>query len=130
MSADFPCFFDVTQMLCHRVDLQNELLDLATRKDGPGKPCKLELGEQVVSCDAEFGSVTLKNGMMISADVIIGADGIRSTVSRKPLPPSSKIKTFILIETQLWGSFKTRSEMLSLIQSILLNLQNIAHIEC
>lgn len=69
------------QMLCHRVDLQNELLELATRKDGPGKPCKIELGEQVVSCDAEFGSVTLKNGMMITADVIIGADGIRSTVS-------------------------------------------------
>lgn len=67
-------------MLCHRVDLQNELLDLATRTDGPGKPCKLELGEQVVSCDAEFGSITLKNGMMIAADVVIGADGIRSTV--------------------------------------------------
>lgn len=68
-------------MLCHRVDLQNELLELATRQNGPGKPCKLALGEQVVSCDAEFGSVTLKNGMMITADVIIGADGIRSTVS-------------------------------------------------
>ena len=69
------------QMLCHRVDLQNELLALATRRDGPGKPCKLSLGEQVVSCDPEFGSVTLKNGMMVTADVIIGADGIRSTVS-------------------------------------------------
>lgn len=59
---------------------QNELLDLATRENGPGKPCKLALGEQVVSCDPEFGSVTLKNGMIITADVIIGADGIRSTV--------------------------------------------------
>jgi salicylate hydroxylase len=69
-------------MLCHRVDFQNELLHLATREDGPGKACKLELGEQVVACDPEFGSITLKNGMIVTADVIIGADGIRSTVNR------------------------------------------------
>lgn len=111
-----PC-----QMLCHRVDLQNELLDLATREDGPGKPCKLSLGEQVVSCDPEFGSVTLKNGMMVTADVIIGADGIRSTVSHS--------KKSIRLRCRLTNCCY-RFEMLFLTPSILPSRRSIAHIAC
>jgi salicylate hydroxylase len=67
-------------MLCHRVDFHNELIRLATTADGPGEPSKLSLGERVVACDPTLGTVTLANGMIISADIVIGADGIKSTV--------------------------------------------------
>lgn len=35
--------------LCHRADLQAELLRLATDENGPGKPCKVLFSHSVVS---------------------------------------------------------------------------------
>ncbi|KAF7344837.1 FAD/NAD(P)-binding domain-containing protein [Mycena venus] len=70
---------------CHRVDLHDELKRLATDPDGVGKPAKLILGSQVVKCEAIEGTITLKNGDVIHADLIIGADGIHSTVRKDVL---------------------------------------------
>ncbi|KAJ7097364.1 hypothetical protein C8R44DRAFT_369609 [Mycena epipterygia] len=64
---------------CHRVDLHEELKRLATG-EGSGEPARLMLGCQVVACDPLEGKVTLKDGRIITADVILGADGIHSTV--------------------------------------------------
>jgi salicylate hydroxylase len=78
--VDTKAEFGVEWVLCHRVDVQAELHRLATRPDGPGEPCKILLNSRVVSCDPEAGSVTLKDGTTMTADAIIGADGIRSAV--------------------------------------------------
>ncbi|GLB39359.1 putative FAD binding domain containing protein [Lyophyllum shimeji] len=56
----------------HRVDLLNMLLEVA-------KPLMtLRLGSKVVSIDASTPSVTLQSQEVLSADVVIGADGIKS----------------------------------------------------
>ncbi|KAJ7923373.1 FAD/NAD(P)-binding domain-containing protein [Mycena leptocephala] len=65
---------------CHRVDVHEELKRLATDPDGVGDPAKLILGSQVVKCDPIEGTITLKDGEIIHADLIIGADGIHSTI--------------------------------------------------
>lgn len=62
-------------IFCHRSDLYKELTRLATG-EGDGPPAELLLGSKVLACDPEAGTVTLGNGETISADLIIGADGI------------------------------------------------------
>ncbi|KAJ7485861.1 FAD/NAD(P)-binding domain-containing protein [Mycena latifolia] len=67
-------------LFCHRVDVHEELKRLATGPDGVGEPAKLTLGAQVVGCDPLAGTITLKDGQVVHADLIIGADGIHSTI--------------------------------------------------
>ncbi|KAK7045205.1 FAD/NAD(P)-binding domain-containing protein [Favolaschia claudopus] len=85
--------------LCHRTDLHDELKRLAIGEDGVGPPARLHLGQEVVFCDAVAGKVTLKNGEVCEADLILGCDGIRSMIrtsvlgyAQPPLP--SGISTF------------------------------------
>ncbi|KAM0752591.1 FAD/NAD(P)-binding domain-containing protein [Meredithblackwellia eburnea MCA 4105] len=66
----------------HRVDLHRELMRLATSTDAglPGKPAQIRLATPAKQIDCEAGKITLVNGEVLSADVIIGADGIHSIV--------------------------------------------------
>jgi salicylate hydroxylase len=66
--------------LAHRTDLHDELKRLATGEEGSGPPAKLHLGMQVVSCEPAEGTLTLKNRDVKQSDLIIGADGIHSTI--------------------------------------------------
>ncbi|KAF7331348.1 FAD/NAD(P)-binding domain-containing protein [Mycena kentingensis (nom. inval.)] len=66
---------------CHRRDLHDELKRLATAADAMDeRPAELFLGKKVVACDPEAGSVTLDDGEVISGDVVVGADGVRSVI--------------------------------------------------
>ncbi|KAJ7610012.1 FAD/NAD(P)-binding domain-containing protein [Mycena polygramma] len=67
-------------VLCHRSDLHDELKRLATMEEGPGKPANIHLESDVASCDCTTGKLTLKSGEAHHADLIIGADGIHSTI--------------------------------------------------
>ncbi|KAJ6468797.1 FAD/NAD(P)-binding domain-containing protein [Mycena sanguinolenta] len=85
--------------LCHRTDLHDELKRLAIGQDGTGPPAVLHLGQEVASCDPVTGTLTLKDGSVHQGDLIIGADGIHSTIRtsvlgyvQKALP--SGISTF------------------------------------
>ncbi|KAF7373938.1 FAD/NAD(P)-binding domain-containing protein [Mycena sanguinolenta] len=69
-----------TGWFCHRTDLHDELKRLAIGQDGTGPPASLHLGQEVVSCDPVAGTLTLKNGAVHQGDLIIGADGIHSTI--------------------------------------------------
>jgi len=64
---------------CHRVDLHEELKRIALG-GGVGEPVKIELSCQVVACDLAEDTLILKDGQRINADVILGADGIHSTI--------------------------------------------------
>ncbi|KAJ7111945.1 FAD/NAD(P)-binding domain-containing protein [Mycena epipterygia] len=66
-------------LVCHRRDLHDELRRLALG-EGQGPPAQLHLNSRVVVCDPKAGTVTLGNGQIIHADVIIGADGMHSVV--------------------------------------------------
>ncbi|KAJ6592693.1 FAD/NAD(P)-binding domain-containing protein [Mycena capillaripes] len=67
-------------ILCHRSELHDELKRLATMEEGPGKPVTIHLKSDVVSCDPATATLNLKSGETHHADLIIGADGIHSTI--------------------------------------------------
>ncbi|KAJ7636737.1 FAD/NAD(P)-binding domain-containing protein [Roridomyces roridus] len=88
---------------CHRNDLRNELERLATAEEGQGTPAQLHLGSKVVACDPESGSITLVDGETVAADLIVGADGIHSTMRSsivgqvvQPLPSGLSCFRFFL----------------------------------
>jgi len=66
--------------LCHRVDLHNELKHLALAEDVNFPPCDLRLSSKVDHIDPETGRVTLTNGEIHEADLIVGADSVYSHV--------------------------------------------------
>lgn len=75
--------FGADRMLYHRQDLHAALREAATTtKDGwEGKPAvEIKTAAEVVECDPSEGTVVLKGGEILRADLIIGADGIKSVI--------------------------------------------------
>ncbi|KAJ6512859.1 FAD/NAD(P)-binding domain-containing protein [Mycena sanguinolenta] len=68
-------------LFCHRADLYEEL-ERVTTGEGEGPPVKLRLGAKVLACDPEEGTVTLNNGEVVWADLVLGADGGHNSVIR------------------------------------------------
>ncbi len=66
------------QYYAHRIDLQQALLNLATRQDAPGPPIEIHYSADVVSYDSEAGSIKLKDGSTYAADLVVAADGVHS----------------------------------------------------
>ena len=66
----------------HRVDLHKELLRLALDVDTTTTPSsvRIQYGSSVCDVDAPTGRVYLANGTVHEADLVIGADGVHSTV--------------------------------------------------
>jgi 2-polyprenyl-6-methoxyphenol hydroxylase-like FAD-dependent oxidoreductase len=62
----------------HRVDLHSELKKLATCTEGVGRPVEIRLGVRVVGLDVETGVVRLEDGMSVTADLVVVADGTHS----------------------------------------------------
>lgn len=67
----------------HRVDLHTELKLLATGEEGQGKPAVIQNKCEVVGYDTINGSVILADGKSMTADLIVGADGIHSTAVKE-----------------------------------------------
>ncbi|GKT71361.1 salicylate hydroxylase [Colletotrichum tofieldiae] len=61
----------------HRVDLHQELKRMATADDG-GPPVAFRLRSEVTSYDPERARFGLRDGAVVSADLVIVADGIHS----------------------------------------------------
>ncbi|OBT64247.1 hypothetical protein VE03_06885 [Pseudogymnoascus sp. 23342-1-I1] len=86
--SDIANSFGSPWYLAHRVDLHNELKLLAVGKEGEGRPCELKLSSKVVSINSDDGEVTLSNGEVHQADLIVGADGIHSMVRETVFDPT------------------------------------------
>ncbi|KAE9370098.1 FAD/NAD(P)-binding domain-containing protein [Stipitochalara longipes BDJ] len=69
----------------HRVDLHESLKNLATEPDGPGVPVTVHLKSGVSSYNPDTPSVTLFDGTVITADLVIAADGVHSTATEAVL---------------------------------------------
>ncbi|KAK1598865.1 uncharacterized protein LY79DRAFT_699633 [Colletotrichum navitas] len=71
-------------LLMHWTDLREELLRLATGDAAKlgisGPPATVVDGVEVEEVDVEMGTVWLRDGSEVEADVIVGADGIHSFV--------------------------------------------------
>lgn len=63
-------------MLVHRVRLHDKLKQIATGRDGEGRPAELHLTSKVIAVDTENATIRLEKGGKIQADLILGADGI------------------------------------------------------
>jgi 2-polyprenyl-6-methoxyphenol hydroxylase-like FAD-dependent oxidoreductase len=91
--------------LCHRVDLHNALKETATSTTVPGTPVIIHLSSRVKSVNCEAPSITLENGTTIEGDLIIGADGVHSSmrkfVAGEKIPEPSGASAFrFLIPTE------------------------------
>ncbi|KAF7374522.1 FAD/NAD(P)-binding domain-containing protein [Mycena sanguinolenta] len=75
----WPTAGDTVGLCCHRSDLYEELKRVATG-EGRGPPVKLRLGAKVTACDPENGSVSLNDGEIIRANLVLGADGAHSII--------------------------------------------------
>ncbi|KAH6682736.1 hypothetical protein B0J14DRAFT_673144 [Halenospora varia] len=64
----------------HRQYMHAMLMDCATQDGGEGVPAKLIVNHKCSAIDLENGIVTFENGVTATHDVVIGADGIGSTV--------------------------------------------------
>ena len=62
----------------HRVDLHNQLREMAIGKAGAGAPVKITLATPITSLDCEKGSITTASGEVVSKDLIVVADGAHS----------------------------------------------------
>ncbi|KAK0671452.1 putative salicylate hydroxylase [Cercophora samala] len=62
----------------HRVDLHAWLRRKATALEGPGIPVTLHLKCTVVGYDPATPSITFADGTVVSADLVVGADGVHS----------------------------------------------------
>lgn len=72
-------------MLCHRVQLHEELKNKATSKDGAGIPVVLRVSSRVVDVDCATATITLEDGTAFSGDLVLGADGVSVSEERKLL---------------------------------------------
>ncbi|EFQ34351.1 FAD dependent oxidoreductase [Colletotrichum graminicola] len=61
----------------HRVDLHQELKRMATADDG-GPPVTFKLRSEVTSYDPDGARFSLRDGTVVSADLVVVADGIHS----------------------------------------------------
>lgn len=72
--------YGAERMLYHRVDLHDALKKRATSQEWPGEPAEMRVSSRVTGCDCEQGVVYTQTGEMLQADLIIGADGIKSVI--------------------------------------------------
>ncbi|KAL1683782.1 hypothetical protein EV122DRAFT_248380 [Schizophyllum commune] len=68
--------------MVHRHDLHTALYECAVSADGPGIPVRVRLGARVTACDPEAGSLVTEDGTTHTADLLIGADGIKRAAFR------------------------------------------------
>ncbi|TVY35028.1 FAD-dependent urate hydroxylase [Lachnellula occidentalis] len=64
----------------HRQHMHTMLKDCAMQDHGEGIPAKLLVNHACQSIELETGRITFKNGVTVTHDLIIGADGIGSVV--------------------------------------------------
>ncbi|KAJ9165487.1 FAD/NAD(P)-binding domain-containing protein [Coniochaeta hoffmannii] len=63
---------------CHRVDLHESLKRLATDSEGPGIPVEIQLKSEIIKYDPDGPSITLADGTVVAADLVVAADGVHS----------------------------------------------------
>jgi salicylate hydroxylase len=77
---EYEATWGIPYYMFHRVDMHDMLLKTATQVEGEGTPCSVVVDHIATGLDAEAGTVTFANGVTVHADLVIGADGIRSSI--------------------------------------------------
>lgn len=66
----------------HRVDMHAMLMDAALGDNYEGRPATLKVNHKCVDIDNEKGLITFENGVQVIHDLVIGADGIGSSIRK------------------------------------------------
>ncbi|KAK5114754.1 hypothetical protein LTR85_010067 [Meristemomyces frigidus] len=74
--------YGIGMQTAYRIDLHATLLELARSPDGQGPQVKVLAQAGVLEFDADDAAITLENGEIIKADLLIAADGVRSKAAR------------------------------------------------
>ncbi|KAJ6512856.1 FAD/NAD(P)-binding domain-containing protein [Mycena sanguinolenta] len=90
MVTPWPTAGDTVGLCCHRSDLYEELKRAATG-EGEGPQVEMRLGAKVLACDPENGTISLSNGEVIRADLVLGADGGHSVIRTHVVGEAQKI---------------------------------------
>ncbi|KAL4966897.1 uncharacterized protein BDV14DRAFT_198362 [Aspergillus stella-maris] len=77
--------YGAERMMYHRADLHETLKERATSPAFPGRPAVLRTSSRVVRCDCRKGTIELVSGEAFQADLIVGADGIKSMIRKSVL---------------------------------------------
>ncbi|KAK1984885.1 hypothetical protein LZ30DRAFT_650758 [Colletotrichum cereale] len=89
LHADIPFHlkksYGADRMMYHRVDLHDALRMAATKEAADSEPVIIRTGCVVRDCDPEAGTVTLESGEVLTGDLIVGADGIKSVLRKSVL---------------------------------------------
>lgn len=72
--------YGANRIMYHRQDLHETLKQAATSTERDGLPVKFKTSSRVLSCDCVGGTIKIEGGEDVHADLIIGADGIHSTI--------------------------------------------------
>ncbi|KNG51781.1 fad binding domain containing protein [Stemphylium lycopersici] len=72
--------YGADRIIWHRQDLHSHLMKTAMDPSREGPVPVVRTASRVVGCDCDTGTVTLRDGETVEADIIIGADGIHSTI--------------------------------------------------
>ena len=70
------------RIMYHRQDLHSCLKEAAISPDRDGAPVTIRVSSRVVAADCQNGTVVLETGAELQADLIVAADGIRSTMRK------------------------------------------------
>ncbi|KAL2801641.1 hypothetical protein BJX63DRAFT_416863 [Aspergillus granulosus] len=83
-----------SRMVYHRQDLLDALREAAIDPGRPGPPAEILTSQHVTVCEPTTGIVTTIGGTTLQADLIIGADGIKSTIRQFVLDrPQNAVRT-------------------------------------
>lgn len=77
--------YGAERMMYHRADLHSVMKNRATGENYPGRPATVRVSSRVVGCDCVEGMVKLASGETMQGDLIVGADGIKSTLRKAVL---------------------------------------------
>lgn len=80
--------FGIRMKNAYRIDLHSALLDLACRQSGQGDPVKVITSAGVDRFDGDNGYMVLESGETVTADLVVAADGVKSSAAAHINGPS------------------------------------------
>jgi salicylate hydroxylase len=84
--------YGADRIVWHRQDLHSYLMKAATSTERTGPAATIRTNSRVISCDCEAGTVVLHTQETLTADLVVGADGIHSNLRTAVLGKEIKPK--------------------------------------
>lgn len=81
--GDYKAKFGYPYYNFHRIDIHQVLKEYCISPEGQGEPCELILNHKATTVDYKTGYIEFENGYSTTAELIIAANGIRTTTKEQ-----------------------------------------------